>query len=703
MIPKLPLQSPRWRDLAGVTAEEVQALLDLMTSTAVTGADDEWRQAWTYMTDDLLDDGTVHDSAYAVLPHLVEAAAELPPGRSVDFWVDLGVIVTAEDRPPVPADLESGFSAALRLAEQAAIRSFLTAGAPAKVCVQLALSCVAFAGHHIGAALWDLQLGESQLALLCPGCDSDTEILKFFVDPVRPPFEAPELPDPDRAPARAGQHPWGEVAGALEGEVLGPEWEPFLRVAREVAAAGVPPETPGQAALCLVAGMVAAKGTPQWAGGEWARQLALLTGHFRCWNCEQTWTIADGLVEGPDGARPQSPPPQSSTPADSSATNATPATSATSATSATPATTAAVETTGEATPRLRQDGTALLAADGTTWGHITVFSDSAPGSSGGVDSMTVASIPGGTTLVAGAGAGAGTGAGTGGRGELRLWDVTDGRLVHGPLPGHPDRVLSMTALPLPDGRVLLASGGDTGTIGLWNAVTGRPVLEPAANWLGEVTGMCGAALPDGRTLLVTATSRGAVRLRDPATGESVGRLNPSGRPIRSVTAVPVSGGHTLIAAVDTQGGVHMWDPAVDDPWDPGAAVQLKDRALSDAGHRVAAVAAVPTADGTLLATGDDRGAVMVWDPATGTPVGEGLPPATGTAGLPVMAATTLHDGRTVLVTGSRHGHGLRVWEPVTGAVRQILLDVTITCLAAAGSEVIVGHDHGVLGVPLARR
>jgi WD40 repeat protein len=261
----------------------------------------------------------------------------------------------------------------------------------------------------------------------------------------------------------------------------------------------------------------------------------------------------------------------------------------------------------------------------------------------------------------------------------------------------------MTALPLPDGRVLLASGGDTGTIGLWNAVTGRPVLEPAANWLGEVTGMCGAALPDGRTLLVTATSRGAVRLRDPATGESVGRLNPSGRPIRSVTAVPVSGGHTLIAAVDTQGGVHMWDPAVDDPWDPGAAVQLKDRALSDAGHRVAAVAAVPTADGTLLATGDDRGAVMVWDPATGTPVGEGLPPATGTAGLPVMAATTLHDGRTVLVTGSRHGHGLRVWEPVTGAVRQILLDVTITCLATAGSEVIVGHDHGVLGVPLARR
>ncbi|MFD4555330.1 WD40 repeat domain-containing protein [Streptomyces sp. NPDC058469] len=709
MIPKLPLNSPRWRDLDGVTAEEVQALLEHMTSTAATGTKVDWRQTWTYMTDDVLADGTVYDSAYAVLPHLVEAAAALSPEQSVDFWVDMGFIVTAEDRPPVPADLEAGFSAALRLAEQAAARSLLAVGAPAKVCGQLALSCVAFAGHHIGAALWDLEPEESYLQLLCPGCGSDTEILKFFADPVRPPFEAPELPDPDRA--RQGQHPWGEVADALRDETLGQEWAPFLRVAREVAAAGVPVETPGQAVLCLIAGMVAAKGTPQWAGKEWACQLTLLTGHFRCWNCEQTWTVADGLVESPDGARPQSGPAQASTAAaDSSATAVQP-------TAVEPTGEAAGEAAGETPSRLRQDGNALLAADGTPWGRISVFSDpalsdpalsdsassdsafsdSAPGSSGGVDSLTVVSLPGGPTLVAGAGASAGD------RGVVCLWDAADGRLVHGPLSGHPDRVRSLTALPLADGRVLLASGGGSGAIGLWDAVTGRPVHEPVANWLGEVTGMCAAALADGRTLLVTATSRGAVRLRDPATGEPVGRLNPSGRPIRSIAAVPVSGGHALIAAADNQGGVHMWDPAVDDPWDPGAAVQLKDRALSDAGHRVAAVAAVPTADGTLLATGDDRGVVMLWDPATGTPVGEGLPPATGTAGLPVMTATTLHDGRTVLVTGSKRGHGLRVWEPATGAVRRISLDVTVTCLTAVGPDVIVGHDRGVLGLPLTRQ
>ncbi|WP_405846401.1 WD40 repeat domain-containing protein [Streptomyces sp. NBC_01518] len=682
MIQKLPLNSPRWRDLDGVTAEEVQVLLEHMTSTADTGADVDWRQTWTHMTDDLLADGTVYNSAYAVLPHLVEAAAELPPEQSVDFWVDMGFIVTAEDRPPVPADLEPGFSAALQLAERAAARSLLDAGVPAKICGQLALSCVAFAGHRIGAALWNVEPGETYLQLVCPECESDTEILKFFVDPGHPPFGAPELPDPERA--RQGQHPWGKVADALRAETLGQEWEPFLRVARVVAAAGVPVETPGPAVLCLVAGMVATKGTPHWAGSEWARQLALLAGHFRCWNCEQSWTIADGLVENPDGARPQGAPTPTST--------AQP-------TAVEPAGTAAGETPGAPT-RLRQDGNVLLATDGTPWGRMTVFSDSAfsdsaPDSSGAVDSLTLVPLPGGTTLVAGTSAGD--------RGKVCLWDATDGRLVHGPLAEHPDRVRALTALPLADGRVLLASGGESGSIGLWDAVTGRPVREPVANWLGEVTGMCTATLADGRILLVTATSRGAVRLRDPATGEPVGRLNPSGRPIRSIASVPVAGGHTLIAAADTQGGVHMWDPAVDDPWDPGAAVQLKDRALSDAGHRVAAVAAVPTPGGTLLATADDRGVVMLWDPATGTPVGEGLPPATGTAGPPVMAATTPHDGHTVLVTGTRRGHDLRVWEPATGAVRKISLEVTITCLAAAGSDVIVGHDRGLLGVPLTRQ
>ncbi|MER5508134.1 hypothetical protein ABT052_22720 [Streptomyces sp. NPDC002766] len=678
MIAKLPLDSPRWRGLDGVKVEEMQVLLEQLATAAATGGGDAWRRSWTDVSGGLMDDGVLADGAYAALPYVVEAAAVLPPGQTVDFWVDLGFMVSADYRPPVPADLEEGFGAALRLAERVAIRSLLAAGAPGQVCAQLALACVALAGHPMGEVLWQLPDDqESGLLLSCPACESDTEIPDFFTDPARLPCEAPLLPEP--APVREEGHPWGEVATVLRAEELGERWEAFLRVARDVAVRGVPPETPGQAVLCLVAGLVAVRGTPQQAAGELASRLMSLTGHFRCWDCERTWTIADGLVESPDGALPQPRPAGAGTDFDGSAAGRE------SAVAGQPS---------RAATRLRQEDSAVVAADGTPWGRIRVFSQSVPDSPGSIDALAVISHPfRGPTLVAGAGD----------KGVVCLWDVTDGRLVHDPLPGHPDAVRSMTTLPLPDGRVLVASGGDSGTIAVWNPLTGQPVREPAGDWPGGVTAMCTAVVPDGRTLLVTATPKGAVRMWEPDSGECVRRLNPYGSPIRSLTAVPISAHHTLITASDTAGRVHVWDPAVDDPWDRGAAVQLSARALADADHRAAAVEAVRTPDRTLLATADDLGVVMLWDLSTGDPVGDALPSSTGTAGSPLITAATPHGGRTVLVIGTRHGRRLRVWEPQTGALQHIALDVSLTCLATAGAHLIVGHGRGVLSLPLTRQ
>ncbi|MGW0965055.1 WD40 repeat domain-containing protein [Streptomyces sp. NPDC002516] len=679
MMSKLPLDSARWRGLDGVKAQELRVLLEQFTSAAATGDGDAWRRTWREVSGGLMDDGVVADGAYAALPHLVEAAVVLPPGETVDLWVDLGCMVTADHRPPVPADLEAGFGAALRLAERAATRSLLDAAVPGQVCAQLALSCVALAGHHIGEVLWRFPDHlEGGLLLSCPACGSDTELPGHLVDPVRPPYEAPQLPDPDPDQVRREAHPWGEVAAALREEALGEGWEPFLRVARDVAARGVSPGTPGQAVLCLVAGMVAVRGTPQRAAGDLARRLMSLTGHFRCWDCERTWTIADGLAEHPDGAHSPHRPARAPTDSEGSAAGAR---------------SAATGRTGRAATRFRQEGNAVVAADGTPWGRISVFSDRVPGSPGGVDALAVVTRPGRPALVGGGGD----------KGVVCLWDATDGRLVHDPLPGHPDAVRSMTTLPLPDGRVLLASGGGSGTIAVWNPLTGQPVREPAGDRPGGVTSMCTAVVPDGRTLLVTATPKGAVRMWEPDSGECVQHLNPYGSPIRSVTAVPVSAHHTLIAAADTAGRVHIWDPAVDDPWDRGAAVPLNARALADADHRAAAVEAVLTPDRAMLATADDLGVVMLWDPASGAQVGEGLPSSTGTGGPPLITAATLQGGPTVLVTGTRHGHRLRVWEPETSVVRHIVLDVSLTCLATAGADLIVGHDRGVLSLPLTRR
>ncbi|MFI8232648.1 WD40 repeat domain-containing protein [Streptomyces sp. NPDC085900] len=676
MIAKLPLDSPRWHDFDGVKVEEIRVLLEQLASAAAGGGGHAWRHTWTDLSGGLLDDGVVADGTYAALPHLVEAAVLLPPAETVDFWVDLGFMVTADYRPPVPADVEAGFGAALSLAEQAAVRSLLAVGTSGQVCAQLVLTCVALAGHYMGEVLWQFpDLRESGLLLSCPACGSDTEIPDFLEDSAPPSLEAPRLPDPTHV--RQEGHPWGDVAAALRDEVLGARWGAFERVARDVAMKGVSPETPGQAVLCLVAGIVGVRGTPQSAARELARRLMSLTGYFRCWDCEQTWTIADGLAENPDGALPQHGPAPEQKDFDGPASEAE---------------SAAAGRSGRAATRFRQEGNAVITADGTPWGRMAVFSDSVPGSSGGVDALAVVSHPGRPTLVAGAGA----------KGLVCLWDV-DGRLVHDPLPGHPDAILSMTALPLPDGRVLLASGGDSGTIAVWNPHTGQPVREPAGDWAGGVSAMCSAVVPDGRALLVTATPRGAVRMWEPEGGECVGRLNPYGSPIRSLTAVPISADHALIAASDTAGRVHVWDPTVDDPWACGAAVQLNSRALADADHGVAAVEAVPTPERTLLATSDHLGVVMLWDPATGAPVGDGLAGSTGTAGPPLITAGTTRGGHTVLVIGTRHGQRLRLWEPETGKVQHIALEVSLTCLATTGADLIVGHDRGVFSLPLTRR
>ncbi|MEU2631890.1 hypothetical protein ABZ641_33540, partial [Kitasatospora sp. NPDC007106] len=85
MRAKLPLNSPRWRELDGVTAEDVRRVVD-----AIATPGDEWREAWQGLSDSLMREDVVLDGAYAALPHVVAAAAELPPERFTDLWTDLG-------------------------------------------------------------------------------------------------------------------------------------------------------------------------------------------------------------------------------------------------------------------------------------------------------------------------------------------------------------------------------------------------------------------------------------------------------------------------------------------------------------------------------------------------------------------------------------------------------------------------------------
>ena len=77
---------------------------------------------------------------------------------------------------------------------------------------------------------------------------------------------------------------------------------------------------------------------------------------------------------------------------------------------------------------------------------------------------------------------------------------------------------------------------------------------------------------------------------------------------------------------------------------------------------VNAVASGQIEDRPVIISGSDDGTVRVWDPTTGTPIGQ---PLTGHAGPVNAVASGQIDGRTVIISGSDDGT-VRVWDPTTG-------------------------------------
>ena len=102
------------------------------------------------------------------------------------------------------------------------------------------------------------------------------------------------------------------------------------------------------------------------------------------------------------------------------------------------------------------------------------------------------------------------------------WARMTRSVPHLRLTGHRGPVESVAFGGLPDGRVLLATGGDDGTVRLWDPATGTPVGDPLTGHTGRVSSVAFGRLPDGRVLLATGSHDHTVRLWDPATGTPVG-------------------------------------------------------------------------------------------------------------------------------------------------------------------------------------
>jgi WD40 repeat protein len=249
-------------------------------------------------------------------------------------------------------------------------------------------------------------------------------------------------------------------------------------------------------------------------------------------------------------------------------------------------------------------------------------------------------------------------------------------------------------------RNLVAIGNSGGTVELWDPVAGEPIGEIGLSLArtGPILSMAAVPVsadpgwPDtpgarpARSLLAIGNSKGTIQCWDRIAGVTI-RQSPTGRigAVRSMAAVPVPadpswpdspGAHparTLLASGSDDGTVRLWDPL--------AGEQIGPPAAHLPGARPVAAVPIPADPGwpdspdarparTLIASCTITGAVLLWDPVAGGPIGLSLDrtdPIVSMVAVPVPADPGWPDtpgarpARTLLATGSSDGR-MQLWE-----------------------------------------
>ncbi|MFI8518422.1 caspase family protein [Streptomyces sp. NPDC085481] len=304
---------------------------------------------------------------------------------------------------------------------------------------------------------------------------------------------------------------------------------------------------------------------------------------------------------------------------------------------------------------------------------------------------------------------------------VRVWDLSDGTPFGATLPGHAFGVVGATVAERADGPCVVTAGWE-GTVRLWDLEDGTP-LGVLTNRQGNFSDL--VSLPEAPSRVVTASAGGALAVWDVDRKEEVlayGRTSPDdtlghlaafrldGRAWAVVTSDDtrlwqVDSGVprrlSLPGALRTRVGFTWLEgrPVVVSGRPDGSLVLLDartDRVLSTlgaaSGPPTTALACGAVDERPVAVVGDDKGALRVWDLATGRERAR----LTGhTARVNTVWCGQLH-GVPHAVTGA-DDRTLRLWELTTGRhLDTVHLPLAVEAVAVRGDDVVVGMSGEVV-------
>lgn len=184
-------------------------------------------------------------------------------------------------------------------------------------------------------------------------------------------------------------------------------------------------------------------------------------------------------------------------------------------------------------------------------------------------------------------------------GEVRLWNVAEGKLVR-TFAGHVDSLYA--AAISPDSQSLATAGYDQ-QIKLWNVADGKELRA----FNGHNDAVFDLAFrPDGK-VLASASGDRTVKLWDVASGS---RLDTLGQPLKEVYCVAFSPDGKRVAAGGVDNRIRVWQVSAD------AKENSNPILISRFAHEGAVARLAYSADGkTLVSAAEDR-TIKLWDPET---------------------------------------------------------------------------------------